>query len=119
MIPIHAANNVSERLKRKRKRSRTERALQSVLMRLRPAILASVLKRIMRSERTVVETPRGKFWIDAFSNFGCAITHVGEYQTGMIDVLEKRLAQGSIFVDLGANEGYFTTLEDWSGGLDG
>jgi FkbM family methyltransferase len=87
-----------------------QRGLQNILTRLRPAILASLVKRMLGVERTVVDTPNGRFWIDPVSNLGTALSRHGSYESGMLKVLETFLCPGSTFVDLGANEGYFTVI---------
>jgi hypothetical protein len=60
--------------------------------------------------RQTVDTPIGKFWIDPVSNLGHALRREGTYEPGMRAVLESFLGPGKVFVDLGANEGYFTVL---------
>ncbi len=87
-----------------------QRCLQNVLIRLRPAPLASSLKRVLHLGRTVVNTPHGRFWVDPFSNLGVEISRHGSYESGMRKVIEKYLSPGAAFVDLGANEGYFTVI---------
>ena len=80
------------------------------LLRVRPAPLAVLLKRLLRIRRETVDTPMGKFWIDPVSNLGVALVHAGTYEPGMQAILERCLGPGKVFVDLGANEGYFTVL---------
>lgn len=87
-----------------------QRCLQSSLMRIRPAVLASGLKQVLRVRRTTIETPHGRFWIDPVSNLGIALSCHGRYEPGMLQVLERFLPVGAVFVDLGANEGYFTVV---------
>ena len=80
------------------------------LLRIRPAPLAVFLKRLMRIKRKVVDTDTGKFWIDPASNLGITLLREGAYEPGMQAILEHFLMPGKVFVDLGANEGYFTVL---------
>ena len=87
-----------------------QRSLQSVLMRVRPAPLAVVLKKILGTGRTVVSTPSGKFWIDPVSLLGMALSRRGEHEPAMRETIERWLPLGGVFVDLGANEGYFSVL---------
>jgi FkbM family methyltransferase len=91
-----------------RRRSPTIR-FAHFLLKVRPAPLAVLLKRFFRIKREVIDTPAGKFWIDPVSNLGIAIRQ-GSYEPGMRAVLENLLGPGKVFVDLGANEGYFTVL---------
>jgi FkbM family methyltransferase len=87
-----------------------QRYLQRLLMRVRPAPLASFLKRLLRIRRVTIETPHGRFWIDPVSNLGVQLSGDGTYEPGMRQILEKFLSPNSSFVDLGANEGYFTII---------
>jgi len=77
-------------------------------MRVRPATLADVFKRILRVKRQVVETEQGFFWVDPVSLLGIALTRRGAFEPGMTATLEGFLGPGKTFVDVGANEGYFT-----------
>lgn len=90
-------------------RSRYEHLAATLLSRIRPAPVASALKRLMRFERRVVDTAVGRFWVDPISQFGAALLD-DEYEPGMRAILEAYLHPGSVFVDAGANEGYFTVL---------
>jgi FkbM family methyltransferase len=86
------------------------RGSQHWLMRVRPAYLASFMKKALRIRRRVIETPQGRFFIDPASNFGCALLSRREFEPGMIAVLRRFLGKGDAFVDLGANEGYFSCI---------
>jgi hypothetical protein len=84
--------------------------LAGLVRRLRPAPLASAVARISRlSKRRVVRTPNGMFWVNPVSNLGYSLMN-GEYEARMQEVLEQYLYPGAVFVDLGANEGYFTVM---------
>ena len=95
------------------------RCLQTILLKIRPAPLASMLKRILRVRRTVIETPLGQFWIDPVSNLGRALSQEGVYEPGMQQTLSRFLKTGGVFIDLGANEGYFAVLAAKAVGADG
>ena len=43
------------------------------LLKVRPAVVASFLKKILLINRSVVATSYGKFYVDPVSNFGNAI----------------------------------------------
>src|ERR1700682_327502 len=96
-----------------------QRCLQTLLMRVRPSSLASLLKRVLGIRRTVIDTPHGRFWVDPISNLGIALSRHGSYESGMQKTLEKFLPSGATFVDLGANEGYFTVIGANEGGPRG
>ena len=76
---------------------------------IHPSLAAGVAK-CFRLERRVVATHHGKFWIDPLSNFGQELIEHGDYEPEMALILERYLYTGAVFVDLGANEGYFSIL---------
>jgi hypothetical protein len=57
----------------------------------------------------MVSTSNGTFFINPVSNFGAAILN-GEYEPEMKRILNRYLPDGGTFIDLGANEGYFSVL---------
>lgn len=87
-----------------------QRMQQSLLINIRPAFLSAALKKLFSVRRTLIHTADGVFFLDPVSNLGFEITRTGEYEPGMARILRKHLFEGSTFVDLGANEGYFTVL---------
>ena len=80
------------------------------LLKLRPAILASALKKVLRVERVPVETPEGVFVVDPASILGNRLLCDGRHEPGTIAHLKRCLKPGATFVDLGANEGYFSVI---------
>lgn len=86
------------------------RLLQPALMRVRPAPLASFIKRLTGISRIDVETPAGRLAIDPVSVMGHALLNEGTYEAGMAATVQRLLGPGSTFVDVGANEGYFTVM---------
>jgi FkbM family methyltransferase len=91
-------------------KAQTSNRLHGLLLRVRPAPLAQFLKRALRVRRQTVETKSGRFWLDPATLIGREIIETGVFEPQMIANLERWLAPGSVFVDLGANEGYFTVL---------
>lgn len=87
-----------------------QRFLQYALMRIRPSFIAAWLKPLLGVKRLAAETPQGTFWVDPVSVLGITLTNEGIYESGMIKTLKKFLHPGCCFVDLGANEGYFTVI---------
>lgn len=77
---------------------------------LRPAILASFLKKVLGIRRRVVSTADGKFYIDPASHTGQAILSREGNEPEMVAVLKALLREGDTFLDLGANEGFFTVI---------
>jgi FkbM family methyltransferase len=88
----------------------TQRMMQAALMRIRPAPLASRIKRAIGIKRVAVTTVNGIFAVDPVSVFGLQITKFGVYEPAMIATLRAQLHPGATFVDIGANEGYITTI---------
>jgi FkbM family methyltransferase len=81
-----------------------------LLLKLRPAVLASLLATAFRiNKRRLVRGKHATLLIDPVSNFGAAILK-GEYEPQMREVLRRYLSPGGQFIDLGANEGYFSVL---------
>ncbi|HEX7558597.1 MAG TPA: FkbM family methyltransferase [Usitatibacter sp.] len=85
-------------------------ALQRLLLRVRPAFLAAGIKKLLRIERLVVDTRHGRFLLDPVSNLGSRLMRTGEYEPEMARTLEHYLAASSTFLDVGANEGYFSVM---------
>ena len=84
--------------------------LSSIVRRLRPAPLASAVADFLGlSARRLLETRDGVFWVNPVSNLGYSLIQ-GMYEARMEAVLHKYLFPGAVFVDVGANEGYFAVL---------
>ncbi len=86
------------------------RLLYRILSRVRPSFVASFLKRILRIKRRVVSTEAGRFFVDPVSNFGNTVLTEPEYEPDMISALKATLGEGDTFLDVGANEGYFSVI---------
>lgn len=87
-----------------------KRFAYNALMKVRPAPLASLLKRLLRVRRVPLATPHGVFSIDPVSNFGRALGSELVFEPGMIAHMQQHLRPGGSFIDIGANEGYFTVI---------
>lgn len=85
-----------------------DRLLQKTLLRVRPAALADLLKKLLLVRRKVISTSVGRFYVDPVSNLSAALVNGGEYEPGMLQTLRHYLRPSATFVDIGANEGYFT-----------
>jgi FkbM family methyltransferase len=78
--------------------------------RIRPAPLGSGVARILGlSRRRTVHTDLGTFFINPCSHLGYDLCNAG-YEPGTVSVLKKHLMAGGTFIDLGANEGYFSVI---------
>ena len=84
--------------------------LTTFLLRVRPASLASFLATVLRlNKRRLVPCKYATFFIDPYTRFGDVILN-GEYEPQMREILHRHLSFGGVFIDLGANEGYFSVL---------
>jgi FkbM family methyltransferase len=81
-----------------------------LLMRVRPAPLAAMLKKILGVQRLVAPTVEGTFWVDPASYQGLRVLESGVYEPEMLATLRRFLKPGDIFADVGANEGYFSVV---------
>jgi FkbM family methyltransferase len=78
---------------------------------VRPAQLADLTKKFCRVDRIEVSTVTGaKFWIDPVSVFGLSMLKQGEFERLLTRAMLTLLRPGDSFVDVGANEGYFSIL---------
>ena len=87
-----------------------QKLLQTVLMQVRPNVFAASIKARLGVKRLPLSTRHGTFWIDPVSLLGVALSRQGVHEEGMVRTLHQFLSEGSSFVDLGANEGYFTII---------
>jgi FkbM family methyltransferase len=80
------------------------------IRRLRPAPLASAIAHISGfNRRRLIHTEHGTFFVNPVSILGSQLLR-GEYERSTATILCECLTPGAVFVDLGANEGYFTVL---------
>jgi FkbM family methyltransferase len=90
---------------------KTNTRLAFALTRIRPAQLASLLKWMLRIKRVRFESAEGfALDIDPASQLGKTLLSFGEYDPKTAHFLKKILRPCDIFIDIGANEGYFTLL---------
>lgn len=80
------------------------------LTQLRPLELAVFLKWVLRVQRRETEVQGIKLWVDPASNFGRRVLLENNYEADLTAVFSKLLAPGQSFVDVGANEGWFSML---------
>lgn len=78
--------------------------------RLRPIELAAGLKFILGIKRKEYLIGENKWWLDPASNFGSRLISEGVYETDTLEKIQAGLKPGNTFIDLGANEGYFSIL---------
>jgi len=82
------------------------------IRRIRPAPLGAAIARASGlNRRRFVQTAHGTFFVNPLSILGSQLlSRAAEYDPATREVLRRYLKQGSVFVDLGANEGYFTVI---------
>jgi FkbM family methyltransferase len=79
-----------------------------ILRRIRPAPLAWAIHHALGIQRRVTDTRVGKMFLDPVFGIGGTIAETGFFDLEMERTLTNELREGMTFVDLGANEGYFT-----------
>jgi FkbM family methyltransferase len=82
--------------------------LHRVLRRVRPARVARAIYGALGIQRRVMDTTVGPMFLDPVFGVGGSIAETGSFDPGMERTLANELQRGMTFVDLGANEGYFT-----------
>jgi len=85
-------------------------AVGRFLMRVRPAPLASFVKRLLGIRRREIATNEGRFWVDPASYVGLELAETGFHEPDTLEAIHLILRPGDTFVDVGANEGYFTVV---------
>lgn len=80
--------------------------------RVRPMAAGAFLAdRLAPDRRTIITTKRGlRFYVDPLSNLGEVLVRCGEYEPETEQMFRDLLRPGDCFLDVGANEGYFTAL---------
>jgi FkbM family methyltransferase len=92
--------------------------LHTVLRRVRPAPLAAALKKLVNVQRRKVVLEDGaKFYVDPVSDFGHRVTSPIGYEPGLTQLAKHVLGWKDVFVDVGANEGYFSVLAARQGAI--
>jgi len=85
--------------------------LYRLLFKVRPAFVSSWIKQVLKIGRKPIVTTNGvRLHIDPVSHFGREIIQMGTYEPELSAVFEAVLRHGDVFVDIGANEGYFSIL---------
>ena len=91
-------------------------SLYKVLKQVRPASFQNILINLFcgstekRRISILNEETRLEYWIDPFSNLGQSLIAKKNYEPETQKIIENFLESGSVCIDVGANEGYFTCL---------
>lgn len=81
--------------------------------------LAYGIKSMLMIKRRDVEVGDQTFYLDPVSDFGIRLMNSGTYEPEIKEQISGILNEGDTFVDLGANEGYFTILASQKVGPSG
>lgn len=91
-----------------------------IASKIRPIELAYLIKKILRVKRGEHTLENGcTFYLDPASNFGMRLLKDGKYEPACTHAILSLLNEGDTFVDLGANEGYFSILASKKVGKNG
>lgn len=93
--------------------------ISNLYMQIRPAILASLLKRFLPIGRQYLTADIGIFYADPLSQFGNTLLNHGTYEATLLKTVQTKLDPGDTFVDLGANEGFFSVAAAQQVGASG
>src|SRR5262249_23789681 len=86
-------------------------AFYTAALRVRPAQLSAIVKRILNIRRLCVQAKTGdRFLVDPVSVLGAHLIRESEHEPGWTRALQHVLRPGDIFLDVGGNEGYFSVL---------
>lgn len=93
----------------------------SWIRRIRPNRLADIFHRLLGpwERRVVINVDGIDFYCDPLSHTGMEIYTHGSYEADVVDEIRKELKAGDVFFDIGANEGYITSIALRLVGADG
>jgi FkbM family methyltransferase len=82
------------------------------LVRIRPQVLAEPLYRLLTpyERRRLIEWRGLRLFVDPFSHLGRNLVLHDEYENEQCELLRQMLPAGGTFIDIGANEGFFSSL---------
>ncbi|NBV21204.1 MAG: FkbM family methyltransferase [Proteobacteria bacterium] len=92
---------------------------QFLLRAVRPVELAELLKRLLGISYSEQRIGTRTYWLDPASNFGDRLLSGETYEPEFSAHLVGLLKPGDVFIDLGANEGYFSLLASDAVGASG
>lgn len=86
------------------------RAILKYLPRIRPKELGSLIAWLLRIRRIPAQADGVTLSVDPSTLFGARIIEHGTYESEVVGMLRSILREGDGFVDLGANEGFFSMI---------
>lgn len=84
--------------------------LAEMVLRIRPSELGMLLKMLLHVKRRTIEIGGLGFWVDPLSRYGRMLEQEGVYEAALTGIVQKVLSAEDTFVDVGANEGWFTLI---------
>lgn len=85
-------------------------SIAQLLLQVRPVELAEILKNILGISYSETRIGSHAYWLDPASDFGNRLLSDGAYEAEFSAAMLGLLKPGDVFIDLGANEGYFSLL---------
>ena len=85
-------------------------SLYKLLNRIRPFEFGMLIKILLQVKRQWVDFGKYKLFVDPCSAFGQRLVHFGVYEPEMVQAITALLGERDCFIDLGANEGYFSII---------
>ena len=86
------------------------RSVLKFLPRIRPKELGSLIAWLLRIRRIPAQADGVTLSVDPSTLFGARIIEHGTYESAVVGILRSTLCEGDVFVDLGANEGFFSMI---------
>jgi FkbM family methyltransferase len=93
--------------------------LAQFLLRIRPIELAELLKKVLGVSYGEFKVGNLTLWLDPASDYGSRVLEEGSYEAAFTSALLGMLKPGDCFVDLGANEGWFSLVASGAVGPSG
>lgn len=84
--------------------------LSRLCMKVKPKEFGALLKWLFQIKREVYQHGDFKIWLDPATKLGESLLGKGDYEIAISSFMMEHLKKGGTFVDLGANEGFFSML---------
>ncbi len=98
--------------------SKSKYNLYKNILKIRPTILLAGFKNLISWPRQIIKTKHGYFWIDTLSAMGLGIVSEN-FEIHSQRTIDRLLNKGDTFIDIGANEGFFSMMAGNKVGAEG